>query len=69
MKQRITIAEVLENDWFKKGYKAPSFKNDEISLDNIDDIFNESEVAQVLSAFFFIHVETSRHDLSYVAGY
>ncbi|KAL0542652.1 hypothetical protein IC582_017725 [Cucumis melo] len=39
---RITIAEILENDWFKKGYKAPSFENDEISLDNIDDIFNES---------------------------
>lgn len=55
MKQRITIAEVLENDWFRKGYKAPTFENDEINLDNnIDDIFNESEVAQVvlLASFY-----------------
>ncbi|XP_022146606.1 CBL-interacting serine/threonine-protein kinase 23 [Momordica charantia] len=39
---RITIAEVLENEWFKKGYKAPAFENAEISLDDVDAIFNES---------------------------
>lgn len=48
MKQRITIVEVLENDWFKKGYKPPTFENDEIVLDDIDDIFNESGVTQVV---------------------
>lgn len=52
MKQRITIAEVLENDWFKKGYKPPTFENDEISIDNVDDIFNESGVTQVVLLAF-----------------
>lgn len=47
MKQRITIAEVLENEWFKKGYKAPAFENAEISLDDVDAVFNESAVTQV----------------------
>ncbi|XP_022925893.1 CBL-interacting serine/threonine-protein kinase 23-like [Cucurbita moschata] len=45
---RITIAEVLENDWFKKGYKPPTFENDEIVLDDVDDIFNESGVTHNL---------------------
>lgn len=44
MKQRITIAEVIENEWFKKGYKPPSFEQVDVSLDDVDSIFNESGV-------------------------
>ncbi|KAK4751166.1 hypothetical protein SAY87_004648 [Trapa incisa] len=39
---RITIAEVIENEWFKKGYKPPSFEQADVSLDDVKAIFNES---------------------------
>lgn len=39
---RITIAEVIENEWFKKGYKPPIFEEPDISVDDIDAIFDES---------------------------
>ncbi|XP_048330846.2 CBL-interacting serine/threonine-protein kinase 23 isoform X4 [Ziziphus jujuba] len=39
---RITIAEVIENEWFKKGYKPPRFEQTDINLDDVDAIFNES---------------------------
>ncbi|XP_071705915.1 CBL-interacting serine/threonine-protein kinase 9-like [Rutidosis leptorrhynchoides] len=41
---RITISEILENDWFMKGYKPPHFEQDEdVSLDDVDAVFNESK--------------------------
>uniref|UniRef100_A0A0C9SAD2 non-specific serine/threonine protein kinase n=1 Tax=Wollemia nobilis TaxID=56998 RepID=A0A0C9SAD2_9CONI len=43
-KTRITIPEILENEWFKKGYKPPKFKEEEdVNLDDIDAVFNDSE--------------------------
>ncbi|KAK3204538.1 hypothetical protein Dsin_018584 [Dipteronia sinensis] len=39
---RITIAEVIENEWFKKGYKPPKFEQPDINLVDVDAIFNES---------------------------
>lgn len=39
---RITIAELIENEWFKKGYKQPSFEEANISLDDVHAIFDES---------------------------
>ncbi|CAK7345320.1 unnamed protein product [Dovyalis caffra] len=39
---RITIAELIENEWFKKGYKPPTFEQANVSLDDVDSIFNES---------------------------
>ncbi|ERM99197.1 hypothetical protein AMTRI_Chr02g212040 [Amborella trichopoda] len=41
-KTRVTIAEVIENEWFKKGYKPPVFETADVSLDDVDDVFNES---------------------------
>ncbi|XP_059440198.1 CBL-interacting serine/threonine-protein kinase 23-like [Corylus avellana] len=38
---RITIAEVIENEWFKKGYKPPSFEQADVSLGDVDAIFND----------------------------
>ncbi|RVW89968.1 CBL-interacting serine/threonine-protein kinase 23 [Vitis vinifera] len=42
LRVRITIAEVIENEWFKKGYKPPSFEQADVSLDDVDAIFDES---------------------------
>lgn len=39
---RITIAEVIENEWFKKGYRPPSFETIDINVDDVHAIFNES---------------------------
>ncbi|XAR53916.1 Non-specific serine/threonine protein kinase [Bertholletia excelsa] len=41
---RITIPEILENDWFKKGYEPPQFEQGEdVNLDDVDAVFNDSE--------------------------
>lgn len=45
---RITIAEVIENDWFKKGYKPPVFEQANVSLDDVNSIFGESTDSQNL---------------------
>ncbi|XP_052182685.1 CBL-interacting serine/threonine-protein kinase 23-like isoform X2 [Diospyros lotus] len=45
---RITIAELTENDWFKKGYQPPTFEDADVSLHDVDAIFNESEDSQNL---------------------
>jgi len=43
-KTRITIPEILDNEWFKKGYKPPKFNEEEdVNLDDIDAVFNDSE--------------------------
>ncbi|XP_010275075.1 PREDICTED: CBL-interacting serine/threonine-protein kinase 23-like isoform X5 [Nelumbo nucifera] len=39
---RISISEVIENEWFKKGYKPPIFESADVSLDDVDAIFDES---------------------------
>ncbi|CAL5328771.1 unnamed protein product [Camellia sinensis] len=44
----ITIVKVIENEWFKKGYKPPIFANEDVSLDDVDAIFNESRDTQNL---------------------
>ncbi|XP_027086862.1 CBL-interacting serine/threonine-protein kinase 23-like isoform X4 [Coffea arabica] len=45
---RITIAELIENDWFKKGYQPPVFQQEEVSLDDVDSVFDESAESQNL---------------------
>lgn len=46
--QRITIAQILEDPWFKKGYKPPVFDEKyETSLDDVDAAFGDSEVSQM----------------------
>ncbi|XP_057815449.1 CBL-interacting protein kinase 23 isoform X3 [Cryptomeria japonica] len=43
-KMRITVSEILKNEWFKKGYKPPKFQEDEdVGLDDIDVVFGDSE--------------------------
>eukprot|EP00249_Psilotum_nudum_P012732 c23949_g1_i1 orf=481-1800(+) len=42
--KRITIPEMLENDWFKIGYTPAKFFEEEyINLDDVDAVFNDSE--------------------------
>lgn len=43
--QRISISEILEDKWFKKGYKPPAFEKFEGSLDDINAAFAESDVS------------------------
>ncbi|WCJ41222.1 CBL-interacting protein kinase 23 [Euphorbia peplus] len=45
---RITIAEVIENEWFKKGYSPPTFEQADVSLDDVNSIFNDSVECQNL---------------------
>lgn len=45
LQQRITIPEVIENEWFRKGYKPPTFEQADITLDDVDAIFNETGVS------------------------
>ncbi|XP_009610094.1 CBL-interacting serine/threonine-protein kinase 23 [Nicotiana tomentosiformis] len=39
---RITFSEVIENEWFKKGYRPPVFEQADVSLDDVNAIFSES---------------------------
>ena len=58
--QRITINELLKNEWFKKGFKAPVYEEEEGILDDdINSIFNESAVRILvwLPVFFFVSKE------------
>lgn len=43
--QRITIPEILEDEWFKKWY-TPAYSEEEqnVNLDDVDAVFNDSEV-------------------------
>lgn len=41
---RMTISQMLEDEWFKKGYKPPHFDQEEdVNLDDVDAIFNDSK--------------------------
>ncbi|KAM7261274.1 hypothetical protein ACFE04_026749 [Oxalis oulophora] len=45
---RITIQEILQDEWFKKGYKPPHFEADEdVNLDDVDAVFNASKESLV----------------------
>ncbi|KAJ8900499.1 hypothetical protein K2173_025276 [Erythroxylum novogranatense] len=40
---RITIPEILEDEWFKKGYRPPQFEQEEdVNLNDVDAVFNNS---------------------------
>lgn len=62
--QRITIPEILEDEWFKKGYKRPEFDEKyDTTLDDVDAVFNDSEVSDwCISIFSLMHNVT---DFSY----
>lgn len=46
--QRITIAEILEDEWFKKDYKPPVFEEKEdTNLDDVEAVFKDSEVCWI----------------------
>ena len=46
--QRITIPQVIENEWFEKGYQPPHFETPDVVLDDVDAIFDESGVNLVM---------------------
>lgn len=51
--QRMTIPEILENEWFKKDYKPAQFQEeDDVNLDDVDAVFNNSKVKRLLRSQF-----------------
>ena len=43
--QRITIVEILEDEWFKKDYKSLVFEEKEdTNLDDVESVFKDSKV-------------------------
>ncbi|KAK9082450.1 hypothetical protein Syun_031374 [Stephania yunnanensis] len=45
---RITIPEILDDEWFKVGYKPPVFEQEgDVNLDDVDAVFNDSEEYRV----------------------
>ncbi|KAM6583795.1 hypothetical protein CsatB_010797 [Cannabis sativa] len=41
---RITISEILQDEWFKKGYQSARFeKEEDVNLDDVDAAFNDSK--------------------------
>ncbi|KAG9157020.1 hypothetical protein Leryth_009053 [Lithospermum erythrorhizon] len=46
---RITIAEILEDEWFKKDYKPPVFsEKEDTNLDDVEAVFKDSEEHHVM---------------------
>ncbi|KAG6503934.1 hypothetical protein ZIOFF_036258 [Zingiber officinale] len=43
--QRIAIPQIIENEWFKKGYQPPQFETADVNPVDVDAIFDESEEA------------------------
>lgn len=44
--QRITISELLNDEWFKKGFKQPEFiEKEEAYFDDVEAAFQDSEVS------------------------
>ncbi|KAI3857418.1 hypothetical protein MKX03_024436 [Papaver bracteatum] len=39
---RISISEVIENEWFKKDYKPPIFEAEDVALVDVDALFSET---------------------------
>lgn len=51
--QRIKVSELLEDKWFKEGYKPPCFEEEEdINVDDVDAAFNDSKVLGFLQYVF-----------------
>jgi hypothetical protein len=52
------VAEILDDEWFKKDYKPPVFEeNGETNLDDVEAVFKDSEVRRFLNmvlVFYFI---------------
>ena len=58
--QRITISEILEDEWFKKDYKTPQFeKEEDVNLDDVDAVFNDSKVRNFSHVFLLLVAKKS----------
>ncbi|KAI7982447.1 CBL-interacting serine/threonine-protein kinase 23 [Camellia lanceoleosa] len=60
--QCITIAEVIENEWFKKGYKPLVFENEDASLNDVGAIFNESKIYEVAPSLCMVELRKAGED-------
>jgi hypothetical protein len=63
----MTVQEMLEDEWFKKGYKSAEFDEKyDTTLDDVDAVFNDSEVSPWSNANSCIPVSTSCRNPSWV---
>lgn len=45
--QRISVSEILKDEWFKKDYKPPVFdEKEDANLDDVEAVFKDSEVSE-----------------------
>lgn len=52
--QRITIEEIRNDEWFKKGYvPVKLLEYEDVNLDDLDAVFDDCEVGKVWNAMFF----------------
>ena len=52
--QRITIPEILNDEWFKKEYKPPQFEqHEDVNLYDVDSVFNYLIHINNLISFFW----------------
>ena len=42
--QRITIPEMVEDEWFKEGYSPAKFVEEDTCLDDVDAVFTNAKV-------------------------
>lgn len=53
--QRINMAGIRKDDWFKKNYlPVRKYEDEDVNLDDVQAVFNDFEVCQAL--FFFVSV-------------
>lgn len=63
--QRITIPDILEDEWFKKDYKPPAFdEKEDANLDDVEAVFKDSEV---FLASTWINLSLQIHMPKYIA--
>lgn len=56
--QRITVSEILEDEWFKKDYKPPVFdEKEEANLDDVEAVFQDSEVSELIVQNFIPYID------------
>jgi hypothetical protein len=52
--QRITIEEIRNDEWFKKGYvPVKLLEYEDVNLDDLDAVFDDCEVGKALKCYVF----------------
>lgn len=56
--QRITIEQIRNDEWFKKGYvPARLFDYEDVNLDDVNAVFDDPEVGKVFRCYISLNVD------------